>query len=189
MTEVNVQNNSTYVAAPVSSGSHIQQCEHTMTMDTGLFRAALAFNLMADVVQLKKMFSEVIISDVHAEVRQDALLGQADGFVLPTGRIFVAVIPSGKNTDAQSGSSAAGVLGVRRKQAFPLSVNTQENVAMSFNLVGFETDLAQDPRRQQGPVAWIGNTGIRAYTKGQVFPVCSVTWYFKCTCTGVAAIW
>jgi len=166
-------------------------CEHTMTMRTDAFRAAAAFNLMPDVVALKKHFSEIVIQNVRAEVRQDNLLGDGDGFLSPTGRVFVAVIPSGKNTDASSGSSKNVVLSVRKKQAFPLSMTEQENRIFSFDVSDFETDVAQDPRRQQGPVAWIGNTGVSASgdRKGLAFDFCSVTWYFSCRCSGVSASW
>lgn len=160
-----------------------------MQLSTGAFRAALAFNLMSDVVNLKKNFSEIVITNVRAEVRQDNLIGSETGDIVGTGRVFVAVIPSGKNTDAASGTNGATVMSVRRKQAFPLSSTAQQNEVFDFNLVGFETDVAQDPRRQQGPVAWIGNTGIVAAIKGENFQFVSVTWYFDCVCSGAAANW
>jgi hypothetical protein len=160
-----------------------------MVMPTATYRVALAFNLMPDVVNMRRIFSEVVISNVRAEVRQDALIGSESGDVSAHGRIYVAVIPSGKNTDASSGKDAGTIMQVRRKQAFPLSSMTQENKVFTFDLTGFELDLAQDPRRQQGPVAWIGNTGITSFTKGEQFSVCSITWYFDCLCSGVAANW
>lgn len=164
-------------------------CEHSMVMPTATYRAALSFNLMSDVVNMRRIFSEVVISNVRAEVRQDALIGTESGDVNAHGRIYVAIIPSGKNTDASSGKDANVIMQVRRKQAFPLSSVVQENKVFVFDLTGFELDLAQDPRRQQGPVAWIGNTGITASTKGEQFSICSVTWYFDCLCSGVAANW
>jgi len=164
-------------------------CEHSIPMSTGSYRAALAFNLMPDVVALKKSFSEIIVTNVRAEVRQDSLLGTDSLDVTSSGRVFVAVIPSGKNTDAASGTNASTVMSVRRKRVFPLSSTIQESKEYKFNLTGFETDVAQDPRRQQGLVAWLGNTGITAAVKGETFVFVSVTWFFDCECTGIAAIW
>jgi len=181
--------NETYVQRQPTHVSVVMPCEHSMVLGTGAFRAALAFNLMPDVVSLRRSFSEVVVSNVRAEVRQDALIGAESGDISSNGRVFVAIIPSGKNTDAASGTNAGTVMTVRRKQAFPLSSTTQENKVLAFDLLGFEVDVAQDPRRQQGLVAWIGNTGIVAATKGQNFPICSVTWYFDCTCSGIAASW
>lgn len=181
--------NETYVQPQPVRSTVTMPCEHSMVLNTGAFRGALAFNLMPDVVALRRNFSEVVVSNVRAEVRQDALIGPESGDLAANGRIFVAVIPSGKNTDASSGTNPATVMAVRRKQAFPLSSATQENKVMAFDLLGFEVDVAQDPRRQQGLVAWIGNTGIVASTKGQTLAICSVTWYFDCTCTGIAASW
>jgi len=182
-------NTGTFVPILKSSEGVLITCEHSLVMPTGIYRAAMAFNLMPDVVNLKKIFSEVVISNVRAELRQDALIGTETGDIAAHGRIYVAVIPSGKNTDAASGKDAGTIMQVRRKQAFPLSSTAQENRVYSFGLTGFEVDLAQDARRQQAPVAWIGNTGIVAATKGETFSICSVTWYFDCTCSGVAANW
>lgn len=182
-------NTGTVVSVPKAPVGVLISCEHSMVMPTGTYRAALAFNLMSDVVNMRRIFSEVVISNVRAEVRQDALIGTDSGDISAHGRIYVAVIPSGKNTDAASGKDAGIVMQVRRKQAFPLSSVMQENKVFGFELSGFEIDLAQDPRRQQGPVAWIGNTGIIAASKGEQFSICSVTWYFDCLCSGVAANW
>lgn len=179
----------TLVSVPKAPSGVTISCEHSVAMPTGVHRAALAFNLMPDVVNMRKIFSEVVISNVRAEVRQDALIGIESGHISAHGRIYVAVIPSGKNTDIASGKDASTIMQVRRKQAFPLSSVMQENKVLNFSLVGFELDLAQDPRRQQGPVAWVGNTGITAHVKGEQFSICSVTWYFDCVCSGVAANW
>jgi len=183
------ETSSTYVQAMPVRNAVVMPCEHTMTLNTGSFRAALAFNLMPDVIALKKNFSEIIVSNVRAEMRQDAMIGTESLEVVARGRVFVAVIPSGKNTDAASGTNPSTVLTVRRKQAFPLSSTVQENKVFAFDLTGFEVDVAQDPRRQQGLVAWVGNTGIIAAAKGETFPFVSVTWYFDCACTGIAASW
>lgn len=188
MTTVN-ETSSTYAQAQPERSNVVMPCEHSMQMNTGAFRAALAFNLMPDVVILKRNFSEIIISNVRAEVRQENMIGSDSGDVFANGRVFVAIIPSGKNTDAASGTNGGVVMSVRRKQAFPLSSTTQENKVFSFDLSGFEIDVAQDPRRQQGPVAWLGNTGITAAIKGETFPFVSVTWYFDCICSGIAASW
>lgn len=188
MTTVN-ETSSTYVQAQPARNNVVMPCEHSMQLNTGAFRAALAFNLMPDVVALKRNFSEVVITNVRAEVRQEHMVGNDSGQVFASGRVFVAVIPSGKNTDAASGTNGGVVMSVRRKQAFPLSSTVQENKVYAFDLLGFETDVAQDPRRQQGPVAWLGNTGIAAATKGETFPFVSVTWYFDCICSGIAASW
>lgn len=179
----------TYVQPLPARNAVIIACEHSLAMPTGQYRAAIAFNLMPDVVNLKKNFSEVIISDVRCEARQDSLISDDSGGLRASGRIYIGVIPSGKNTDSASGTNAGVVMNVRRKQAFPLSSVTQENKVFQFDLTGFEVDVAQDPRRQQGPVAWVGNTGIAAFTKGEQFSICSLTWYFNCTCSGVAATW
>jgi len=183
------ETSSTYAQAMPARNNLVMPCEHSMQLNTGAFRAALAFNLMPDVVALKRNFSEIVITNVRAEVRQDHLIGADSGDVYANGRVFVAVIPSSKNTDTASGTNAMTVMSVRRKQAFPLSSTVQENKVYSFDLVGFETDVAQDPRRQQGPVAWLGNTGITAATKGETFSFVSVTWYFDCVCAGIAANW
>jgi len=183
------ENSSTFQQTPAASPPVVVSCEHSMSISTGAYRAALAFNLMSDVIQLKKMFSEVIVSNVRVEIRQSALLGQDSGNLMALGRVFAAIIPSGKNTDSSSGTNSATVMAVRRKQAFPLSSVTQENQVLSFDLTGFEVDVAQDPRRQQGLVAWLGNTGVKAALKEQTFEICSATWYFDCTCSGVAASW
>lgn len=188
MTTVN-ETSTTYAQAVPANSSLVMPCEHSMPLNTGAYRAALAFNLMPDVVALKRNFSEIIVTNVRAEVRQEHLLGTDSLEVSANGRVFVAVIPSGKNTDAASGTNGSTVMSVRRKQAFPLSSTIQENKVYAFDLTGFETDVAQDPRRQQGLVAWLGNTGITAAVKGETFPFVSVTWYFDCVCTGIAANW
>jgi len=183
------QTTSTFAQSLPASAGLVMACEHSMRLSTGAYRSALAFNLMTDVVDLKKHFSEIVITNVRAEVRQDNLIGSESGDVVGTGRVFVAVIPSGKNTDSASGTNGDTVMLVRRKQAFPLSSTAQQNEVFSFDLTGFETDVAQDPRRQQGPVAWIGNTGIVAAVQGENFQFVSVTWYFDCVCAGAAANW
>jgi len=179
----------TYAPTMTQATGVVVSCEYSTCIATGASRAAIAFNQMPDVIRLKALFSEIIVSDVRAELRQDALIGPDSMDLIANGRIYAAVIPSGKNTDAASGTNADKVMSVRRKQAFPLSSVTQSNAVFSFELSGFELDLAQDPRRQQGPVAWLGNTGVQAAKKDEKFSICSVTWYFKCTCSGVAALW
>jgi hypothetical protein len=162
------------------------QVEYTHSLQTGRFRTSIKFSDFPRVSTLRSLFASVRLRSVVAEVRQDADI--ADGGVALGGHVFVAVIPTCKDSDAATGASNLVVSNVPNKQTFPLSSSTQSNEVFNFNLGGFEVDLAQDPRRGAGPVAWIGNSGITKQGDSNV-SICTVTWRITVDCSGHTPNW
>lgn len=157
--------------------------EYTTNIQTGQFRRAVLLSEFPRISTLKTFYASVKVVSLTAEARQVCLVGEQDTEVAASGHIFVAVIPSVKNTDSHTGSSAQIVNNVPNKQTFPLSGNSQNDKTFNFNLEGYESDLAADPRRGAGPVAWIGNSGITFNGGGETI-ICSVTWRAKVECSG-----
>lgn len=160
--------------------------EYTHSLQTGKFRTSIKFSDFPRVSTLRSLFASVKITSIVAEVRQDSDVSDA-GLVLG-GHVFVAVIPTCKDSDAMTGASSLIVSSVPNKQTFPLSSASQSNAIFNFNLNGYEIDLAQDPRRGAGPVAWLGNSGI---TKGGAnhINICTVTWRITVDCSGHTPAW
>lgn len=170
-------------------GESVFQIEYTCTLSTGAFRSALKFSDFPRISLLRTLYASVVISNVVAEIRQNTDVGSDDGQLQTAGHIYVAVIPTSKDTDAATGGSSVIVANVPNKQTFPLSSMTQSNEIFKFNLSGFELDLAQDPRRGAGPVAWLGNSGVRKVGAGAAVLICTVTWRATVTCQGQTPVW
>jgi len=164
------------------------EVEHTVTLITGLHRHSIKFSDFPRVSTLKSLFSSVALQDVVAEVRQDTFVSSSDGFIAVNGHIFIAIIPTTKDTDSASGATSVIVSSVPNKQTFPLHESSQGNEIFKFNLTGYELDLAQDPRRGAGPVAWLGNSGVTKVGTAHK-PICSVTWRIKVVCSGATPLW
>jgi len=162
--------------------------EHTFGIHTGQWRAAMPFSEAAKVRFLRTLFAEVLLISLTAEVRQDNLIGTDPGDIQPKGHIYVGIIPSNMNTDANTGSAKGVVDSVPNKQTFPLSGDVQNNMIFKPNLLGYELDLAQDPRRGAGPVGWIGNSGVKKVGTDHV-SVCTITWKMRVKCSGRSPLW
>jgi len=175
---------------PVSDSLSVStfMVEHTFTITTGSHRASIKFSDFPRISTLRSLFASVVLQDVAVEVRQNTLTGGDDGNLFSLGHIFVAIIPTNRDTDAASGASSQIVSNVPNKQTFPLSSTQQSNEVFQFNLDGYELDLAQDPRRGAGPVAWIGNSGV-SYAGKTAKPICTSTWRIKVACSGSTPIW
>lgn len=164
------------------------EVEYSSSLVSGTFRQSIKLSDFPRISTLRSLYASVIVSSVEAEVRQDTLLGEDDSAVFTRGHVFVAIIPTVKDTDSASGSTKAIVNNVPNKQTFPLSTTCQNNSIFHFNLSGYEVDLAQDPRRGAGPVAWIGNSGVVKRSEKEV-QVCTVTWRLKVACSGSTPLW
>jgi len=171
------------------AGIHRDTFEVSMSVLTGSWRNAVRLDSVARIAAYKTMFGSIVVEKIEAEVRQDTLAGGTNSTLCPSGHIYVAIIPSGKNTDAAAGTSADVINRVRNKQTFALSSIQQNNMLFNFDLEGFEVDLAQDPRKQQGVVLWIGNSGVTVYANQAEKMICTAT--FRCTiaCTGKSTLW
>lgn len=157
---------------------------------TGVYRQSFEISVAPRIQILKTLYSSVVVDKVSCEVRQDSMIGTEAGDLIPSGHIYVAIIPTGRNNDASAGTSANVVNDVKNKQSFPLSSFEQKNAVYEFDLTGFELDVAADPRRQQGPVCWLGNSGVaKAGGGNQPAPICSATWRIHVTCTGSSTLW
>lgn len=160
--------------------------EFTHSLLTGRWRSSTKFSDFPRIATLRSLFACVKLEDVVAEVRQDSDVS-SEGVVCK-GHIFIAIIPTCKDSDAATGATALVVSNVPNKQTFPLSSMQQNNSIFHFNLSGFEVDLAQDPRRGAGPVAWIGNSGV-AKASDEQMPICTVTWRIRVACSGNTPNW
>jgi len=172
-------------------GVNVFKFEHEMFI-TSDFRASIRADHIPKVQQLKTLFSEIELLNVNAEIRQHGVIGDEPGNILSNGHIFLAVIPTARNTDARAGTSSTVVSGVPNKQAFPLTGEGQSVKVFSFDLVGYEVDLAQDPRRGQGVVLWVGNSGVSIRdlkASGTNGVICSVTWRAEVRCSGSSNLW
>jgi hypothetical protein len=172
----------------VSPGIHKEIIEVNWAVSTGTFRSALVLQQAARAKVLNTIFGSIKVEAIKCEVRQDTLVGNEDGQLLPSGHIFVGLVPTSKNTDALTGASASVVCAVPNKQSFPLSSTEQTSRVYTMDLAGYETDIACDPRRGAGLVLWLGNSGIKHIGKTTT-PVVSVTWKIWVACSGDTAIW
>jgi len=173
---------------PLAEAHFATTIEHSMIVKSNTTRHAIRADSVASIVDYKAMFASITLTGVSCEVRQSAIVGNDEGDLYTTGHIFLAIIPTGKNTDAQSGTSAEVVHAVPRKSTFPLSSGQQSVALFNFDLNGYEVDLAQDPRRQQGPVLWVGNSGVKGRGPKPV-EICSMTWRLQVRCTGGSTLW
>jgi len=181
-------NENTISTGLLDPGSTTFVVEHGFNITTGAFRAAIPLAQCAKVKILRTLFAMVELVDLEVEVRQDAMIGDAENDFVPKGHIYIAVIPTIMDTDAASGASKATVDSIPFKQTFPLSAMHQNNIIFRPSLIGYELDLAQDPRRGAGPVAWMGNSGVRAVGKSSV-NVCTSTWKMTFKCSGASPLW
>jgi len=185
---------STLSPAPNLVGTNQFEVEYSSTLATGAWRKAVKVSEFPRIATLRNYFASVVVQRITAEVRQDTLAGTDTGCISTRGHIYVALIPTLRNTDAESGSTREIVNNVPNKMTFPISTAAQANETFEFNLTGFELDLAQDPRRGAGIVAWIGNSGIttirdREDTDKSTLPIATVTWRIQIECTGTTSLW
>lgn len=164
--------------------------EYTSSIKTGEYRSAVKFTDFPRISTLKSLFASVMVEHIEAEVRQNSMEGTEEGQIQCLGHIYVAIIPTNKDADHSSGSSNAIVNNVPNKQTFPISSVSQMNSVFQFNLKGYELDLAQDPRRGAGPVAWLGNSGItKTGEKSASKTIATATWRLKVRCSGSTPLW
>lgn len=169
-------------------GTNTWTIEQSMTISTGASRAALPICDFAKVRTLRSLFASVEITKVAAEVRQNCMIGDEEGDLSARGHIYISLIPSSSNSDALSGSAPSVILAVPNKMVFPLDTASQSVRTYDFPLLGYELDVAQDPRRGAAPVVWVGNTGVSAKGKSQL-TICTVTWRVTISCSGDTAVW
>jgi len=162
--------------------------EYSATLATGVYKSSIKLSDFPRVSTLRSLFASVMVTNITAEMRQDTLVGEETGFLHAAGHIFVAIIPTIKDTDSGSGSTPLIVNNVPNKQTFAISSSAQSNSIFQFNLAGYELDLAQDPRRGAGPVAWLGNSGIKRRGTAEV-NICTVTWRLSVACSGPTPLW
>jgi len=162
--------------------------EHTFGIETLNWRNALRVDQVPRIKVFKTMFSSIRLTSVECHVRQANLV--SDEGLTSTGHLYFALIPTAKNSDASTGTSPSVVDGVPNKQTFALSGTSQSVANFSFDLSGYETDLAQDPRRGQGVVLWAGNTGVQASSGSSDNILAAVaTWKFVVECSGSSTLW
>jgi len=188
---VGSEHNMSDTLAPVADAvaSSVFKVEYSQSVLTGVFRSSIKFSDFPRIATLRTLFASVIVTNVVAEVRQNTMVDNSPGFLKVVGHVYVAVIPTVKDTDGASGSTSTIVNNVPNKQTFPLAENVQANEVFSFNLEGYETDLAQDPRRGAGPVCWVGNSGVVKAGGNVEVPICTVTWRLQITCSGATPLW
>jgi len=163
--------------------------EHTFSVNTAQWRSTMPLAQTAKIKLLRSMFAKVELIGLEVEVRQNVIVGEGSDSIIPKGHIYVALIPSLMDTDAASGASKATVDSIPFKQTFPLSTMSQANMIFKPNLSGYELDLAQDPRRGAGPIAWLGNSGVRKPESKTFADVCISTWRMRVRCSGVSPLW
>lgn len=174
---------------PKSSTSHTIYFEHSWQHKVTLWRQAVRLDQTARARILKTIYGSVIVKSIRAEMRQDSLFGFEDGNTLcATGHMFIGLVPSVKNTDAATGTSADVVNAVPGKFSFPMSSTELKTFSYEFDLTGYELDLAQDPRRGAGIVLWTGNSGIKKNTKDEM-PIASVSWKIVVDCSEPSVLW
>lgn len=171
-----------------SVGSHNEIVEVFLSIRTGLFRSAVRLDTSARASTLKTIFSSIMVQRIQCEARQSTTIGSENHEINPNGNVFVALIPTGRNTEVQTGTNSATVKAIPNKQTMPLSSVLQEARTFDFDLSGFELDLACDPRRQQGLVLWIGNTGVTS-NSGTPVEIVSTTWRIWVKCSGNSTLW
>lgn len=173
----------------VSSGATVVfDVEHTFGVETNSWRSAIRVDQVPRIRTFKTMFSSIVLTKVTCHVRQANLVNE-DGLTTQ-GHLYFALIPSAKNSDAATGTSPSVVDGVPNKQTFPLSNVSQSVADFGFDLSGYETDLAQDPRRGQGVVLWAGNTGVQASSGSSDNMLAAVvTWRMVVECSGSSTLW
>lgn len=169
-------------------GESVFDVEQTFNINTGQFRSSIPLQQVQKIKMLRNLFAKVELLDLVVEVRQDTLVGDSEGELKPLGHVYVAIIPSSMDTDAQTGAAKATIDNVPFKQTFPLSSSEQANMIFKPNLGGYELDLAQDPRRGAGPVAWLGNSGVKKSGKEHAY-ICTSTWRLKVRCSGSSPLW
>lgn len=181
----------TLVSTSVQSPAvHREILEVNFAIKTGDWRTSIRLDNSSRATTLKTIFSSIVVTKIECELRQDTFCGTEVGELRPQGHIYVALIPTGKNTPVATGTNLGTVTSVPNKQSFPLSSDVQASRTYQFDLNGYELDLAQDPRRNQGLVLWIGNSGVIAYgTPPNPLQICSSTWRVWVECTGNSVLW
>lgn len=163
--------------------------EFTETLDTGDTYLTTRLSELSDVEVLKTIYASVKLTSVSVTVQQVWQATDADtGPVRPSGQVFFTLIPSGKNTNADVGATPQVILDVKRKVPLPLSGNKQVVVNSTFDLKGYELDLAQDPRRQASPCTWIAHTGVEG-TGDVDQDICTANWKYTLECSGESVSW
>lgn len=174
----------------VGFSSHSEIIEINFSMNTGSFRGAVRVDDCVRAKTLKTIFGSIKVDSIECEVRQETLVGPEQDDLIPSGHIFVAIIPTGKNTDVATGTTSGVILMVPNKQSFPLSAQTQTSRVFHFDITGYESDLAVEPRKQQGIVVWCGNTGVTKKPEHKAnLPICTLTWRVRVSCSGNSTLW
>jgi len=137
---------------------------------------------------LKEMYATIELTSLSCDVIQSTMVGDDATDLVVNGTCFLGLVPTAKDTEAASGTNAATIISVPKKHAFPLSGTDQVVRTFVFDLKGYELDLAQDPRRGQGPVLWIGNTGVGS-SGTNIAPIMTVIWKGSVTCSGSSSLW
>jgi len=174
---------------PVTAVVNEFEFEHPVMFYTGEKRWSKKLSTIPIVQTLKQMYASVELVELACDVVQATLGGSVKSTLHLGGVVFVGLIPSGKDTEVDSGTNTATVMGVPRKH--PIQISTTEQTVKSFvlDLKGYEVDLAQDPRRQQGPVFWIGNTGVGTFAGAEPLPIINVIWKGKFRASGASSLW
>lgn len=168
------------------------EVEFLLQLNTQTRREFEVLSEVPAVVSLRKIFASVLLKKVTVAAFQNTLVAtfpdqpglKADGHA------FFGLIPTAKNTEAASGTNGAVVYSVPRKVVCPLSSTVQGTVVQTLSLEGYELDLAQDPRRKQGPVAWVAHTGVTTNVKGAASTaIITTTWTITVECSGEAVLW
>jgi len=185
---------STVPATPIAESggntSVIKYFEHTWVHGSENVRSALRLDQVPQVKLLKALFGSVIVDRISVEVVQLCeISSENDDAIAPNGVFFVGLIPSGKDTDAQSGKNSVVVYSVPKTAACPLSSSEQKIYNHELPLAEYETDLALDPRRQQAVVLWSGNAGYRAVKDKKNVALALVRWKVWVSCSGNSALW
>nr|QDH89941.1 MAG: hypothetical protein H3RhizoLitter14102_000002 [Riboviria sp.] len=176
-------------ASAHAMGSHFE-FEHAMTFMPGEKRWSKKVSTVPIVTTLKQMYTSVELVSLEVDVVQLALIGTAKTQLYLNGACFVGLIPTAKDTDADTGTNNTTVLSVPKKHAIQLSSQEQTTRTFKLDLKGYELDLAQDPRRGQGPVFWIGNTGIGVFEGAPAtLAIMAVVWRGKLSCSGTSTLW
>lgn len=174
----------------MESGAVTLEREFRQTLTTGLTRSVKPISEIPDIVSLRSIYASVELKTVRCVATQ-ATLATTDteqvGLIL-SGNVWFGLVPTGRNSEIHSGGKTTTILDVRRKELLPLSSTAQNTVEKAISLEGYETDLAADPRRQQGPVFWATHTGIRAVGK-EVLDVCHLHWTVVLECSGKSTLW
>jgi len=154
------------------------QFEHTMSIKGSEYRKHQDWSSVSTILVLKNIYSKVELTELTFSAMTIA--------TEHPGILCCTVIPSSKNTDAHSGTSAAIINQVKDRRIVPTGTTAQHVMEGVFDLSGFETDLAQDAKRGAIPVMWLGNTKKVDATTTDLL---QVTFRATFKCSGTSVLW